>query len=420
MKSAKDEWKAGWPVVLAAVIAMAIPSFNSYTIGIFAPALMHEYGWSLTQATFPVMATSVIGALLAPFLGAAMDRFGARAIGLVGTVLALVGFLAVPIFVTADYTSYVGTWIVSATLLQAAGMMTWMMGVAKRFESQRGLAIAIAMGGTSLMGGLAAPIARLMVDAHGWKLAFAGMGSVICAVSFVTAYFLFRDRPDLPQVATARQARATAADAGPTSGMTFSQAWRTLRFWQFALCLLLTGMGVVGVLVHFPSIFVEKGLSPLAAASMVSVAAATSFISRITTGALLDRLFGPHLAVIVFVSATLALLLLILAPFSLAIGLTAAVLFGVVVGGEVDIATYLVARYFGMREFGRIYGVLFGIFICGQGVAPLLIGWSVDHWHSYVPALSFLAAGFVAGAILVLMLGSYPPSDQGERIASLH
>jgi MFS family permease len=75
---------------------------------------------------------------------------------------------------------------------------------------------------------------------------------------------------------------------------------------------------------------------------------------------------------------------------------------------EADLIAYLTARYFGLRSYGALYGVLFGGFGLGAALSPPLYGWVRDGQGSYDPALWIAGATFAAGAGALLLLGPYP------------
>jgi hypothetical protein len=45
-----------------------------------------------------------------------------------------------------------------------------------------------------------------------------------------------------------------------------------------------------------------------------------------------------------------------------------ALLCGAALGGEIDLMSFLVSRYFGLRSYGKIFGTMFGIFAGSTGV----------------------------------------------------
>lgn len=104
---------------------------------------------------------------LAPFVGKAADRFGARNIGLVGIVLFVLAYLGIGLLSSANFPAYLAVWFVASLLLAPAGVITWTLGVANRFTAQRGLALAAVLYGTSLMGAIAAPVAGAILETAG-------------------------------------------------------------------------------------------------------------------------------------------------------------------------------------------------------------------------------------------------------------
>ncbi len=54
--------------------------------------------------------------------------------------------------------------------------------------------------------------------------------------------------------------------------------------------------------------------------------------------------------------------------------LPAALLIGLSIGAEGDVTSYLTARYFGLRHYGRVYGCFYAVSAIGLGTSPLAIG----------------------------------------------
>ena len=68
---------------------------------------------------------------------------------------------------------------------------------------------------------------------------------------------------------------------------------------------------------------------------------------------------------------------------SLAMGLVAAALIGVGMGGEADVTPYLLSRYFGLRAFSTLYGFTWTVYAIAGAIGPILMGRAFDLTGSY-------------------------------------
>ena len=84
-----------------------------------------------------------------------------------------------------------------------------------------------------------------------------------------------------------------------------------------------------------------------------------------------------------------------------------AFLVGLGLGAEIDLIPYLASRYFGLRDFGKVYSSLFAAFALAGAVGPLIIGAGFDRTGSYIrPLVGFFLAILLA-AVLMTRLGPY-------------
>jgi OFA family oxalate/formate antiporter-like MFS transporter len=88
---------------------------------------------------------------------------------------------------------------------------------------------------------------------------------------------------------------------------------------------------------------------------------------------------------------------------------------GLATGAETDLVAYLTARYFGLRHYGRIYGVQYSVFALTSGIAPFTFGKVYDVYGSYLPMLHVAMVTFVLGETLLLSMGRYP-SDRHPQM----
>jgi MFS family permease len=80
-------------------------------------------------------------------------------------------------------------------------------------------------------------------------------------------------------------------------------------------------------------------------------------------------------------------------------------------GAEIDLFAYLSSRYFGLKNYGVIYGIIFMIFSVSAGIAPAVFGFSFDRYGSYDFIFSVAAILSLMGGLSMLLLGAYPQFD---------
>jgi MFS family permease len=93
----------------------------------------------------------------------------------------------------------------------------------------------------------------------------------------------------------------------------------------------------------------------------------------------------------------------------------ACALIGIGTGAEFDISAYLLARYFGMRDFARLYGLLLGIVTFASALAPALFGVLYRSTGSYDSMLGVAVGCFIVGPGLLLTLGECPRWDSAQK-----
>jgi len=149
----------------------------------------------------------------------------------------------------------------------------------------------------------------------------------------------------------------------------------------------------------------DGGLSPVAAGRVAGEIGLAVIASRLVVGFLLDRTFAPRIAISICIIAAAGCAVFIAKGTPVA-SLTAIAL-GLAMGAELDLMGFLVARYFGLAEFGRIYGWLYGAFIFASGLGPLWVGALRDATGNYRLSLALSAAGLIASCFVFLMLPRY-------------
>ena len=137
---------------------------------------------------------------------------------------------------------------------------------------------------------------------------------------------------------------------------------------------------------------------------------------RILSGWCLDRFWGPYVEITFFILPMVGIGILMsgaagFAPF------LGAIACGLGIGAEIDLMAFFTSRYFGLRDYAKLYGTMFGIFALGVGIGPALSGASFDRFHSYTPAFAISMILLAAGCLIFLRLGPYPFPALGRALS---
>ena len=400
----------GWWMVMVSSIAMAAgPILITGTFGIFVKPLSETFGWSRSGISFGFSLVAFMVTFCAPVVGTLVDRFGPRKIMLCGAVVFGSGFLSFW-SLSASIWHFYALYLLTALGGVCLTSIPFAATISRWFVRQRGLALGI-MGTGVFAGGIYAPPLVTYVITHAdWRWAYVTLGLLVWVIVLpVIGFFLVESPQQIglrPDGKTEEESSllTTVSHATASRDYTLAEARVTLPFWCMAVSFALLSGTLHGCITHLAPFLTDKGLSPQQAASALMLLSAMGVLGRITAGYLVDRL-PPHLVAFGhFIAVTIGLLSALWAN-DLRFALLFAAMVGLGFGAESDLMPYLIARQFGMKFFGTIFGWLYGAFAFGAVLGPLLMGWMFDTTGSYQIALIILVPATVIGAGLMLPLG---------------
>lgn len=401
------EWREGWPVILASAIGIYLSVIHIYSLGLFINPLEEEFGWQREQITAGSLIVSLFAFFFNPLIGRLLDRFSVRWVAIPGVVAYCACFAGLGL-VGPDLAGWWLGWVLLGLAYTAVSTPVWMLPVAMRFDKHRGLALGCVLLGTGSAGATVPLLADRLIDTFGWRGAYPAFAALGLAVALPAVFFLLRD-------AGATKGAPAVRRAGPElTGLTIRRSVATLRFWRLALASLLAVIGVLGLTVHFVPILAERGIDRTTAAGIAGVVGLGGIAGRLLTGFCIDRVHGPIVGAVAFGLPIVACVLLQTAEAPAAFVVAAAIL-GLSLGAEVDVVAYLTTRYFGMRNYGVIFGALSGCLTLGAGFGPFVAGAVYDRLGDYVLFERVLMGTFGLSALLVLSLGRYPQFTREDQ-----
>lgn len=383
---AKEELAAGWPLVLAAALAIGVGTMGIgfYSLGLFVKPLQAEFGWSRAAVSGAATFQQFGIFLSAPLVGWLADRWGAR-------LIAVASFIATPLalLMLTQTGNSVAAWDALWLLVSLAGAGTtpaiWARIVSLRFDAARGLALGLMLMGTGTAAMLAPALLGPVFAQSGWRTAVLVMACATLLIGLPASLLVGTADKPAPEV----RARGR-----------FEANRQTLMLLVIAFLL---GLIVAGLIVHLVPMLVDRGMAAADAAQVAAGVGLAVVVARLVVGYLFDRFHAPYVAALFLLSPVVAALLLYAGgPVVLA-----ALMLGLAAGAEVDMLAYFTGRYASLTNYGATYGGVLGVFCLGAGLGPMLFGKAYDALGGYDAALLGSALVLALVVVLIATLGRY-------------
>ena len=391
------ELRQAWPVILACfAVAIHAWGFGFYGMSVFVARLQAEQGWSTSLVSAATIAFYLVGAVMVARMPLVLARFGPRLVLPSGVALMSLGAITAggataPWQMIAGFLIMGAGWSATSVAGIAATLALW-------FDTQRGLAISLALNGASVAGFTIAPALVLLADAHGLAngALWLAMGSAAIIIP-LTLLGLLPARPPAPTAA----AKAIAQGDPRPAYTTQTEALRSLRFWSVSAPFALILMAQVGFLVHLVSILTPP-LGASGAGIALALVSVVAVLGRVGLGLVIHRIPQRPTAAIGLMIQAAGLLLIAALPASPAALYTGCLLYGLWVGNNITLPSQIIQREFAAPSFGLIVGLSTAVGQISYAFAPALLGATHDLTGGYPAVLLLTACMTALGAFLLL------------------
>ena len=240
-------------------------------------------------------------------------------------------------------------------------------------------------------------IAQFAMQRGDWRSGWLAVGATVLIVGFLPVWLFLVRRPEDLGLVPDRAVAGTSA-AAPEPRFSRAEAMRTRAFWLLSLYTVLVYPVQAGVSLHQAPHLIERGLTPIAAATVISVFSAMSAVASFGVGFLPRRWplrYRFVVAAVLMSAGTFGLI----GIDSAGDAYLAAGLFGLGIGAIMTLLPVAWADYFGRESYGAIRGVVLSMQVLAQAVGPLLSG-ALRDW---------------SGTCTVFIAGVRCPGSPGDR-----
>lgn len=399
---ARGEWKVHWTLVLSAMAGMSFYTVITYSLGTFIEPLEREFHWDRAEISLGLTIFAFISMLGGPFIGLAIDRWGTRKIAIGGLFASSLAFSAFSL-ANGSLVQWYALFVVYGLVALAFKTTIWSAGVSSVFSTSRSLALALMLSGSALGQTLAPLAANWLISGFGWRTAYVGLGLGWGGIALVLVLLFFIDARE-----TAKRADAPPIAQATLGGLTVKEASRDSRILRIAAANLAMSTVGSGISVHLVPVIADAGIDRMTAVEIAATAGIAGFAGKLLVGWLLDRVQGSIVPFLSFAVGALAHFLLLGTLNSTAALTTGAMALGFASGAGLQVTTYLVTRYAGLRNFGAIYGTISSSMMAGTAMGPVIAGAVYDATGSYAGLLTVAIPVMLVCSLLFVGLGPYP------------
>jgi len=360
-----------------------------YAWSVFVKPLMNEFGWSKTEASLPFSIFLLVFAIMMVPAGRTQDRIGPRKVAMLGGVLLGVGFLLSGFIETIQNPLWL---IFSYGVIAGAGCglgYACPIPVARKWFPERvGLATGLVVMGFGMSALIFAPLESILINTYGIGNAFRIIGVILLVVAVFAASML-ANPPESSSPKTAQKTVVvTAKEYGP------SEMLRDYRFYILWLCFFFMALAGLMVIGHIAPYAQERGVEPLAAAFAVSILSIANALGRPGAGALSDRIGRANTMFLLFLIQGITLIAFPHVALALITIYICAAIIGFNFGSNFSLFPSATGDFFGTKNLGVNYGLVFTSYGVGGLVGPIMAGYVFDVTGSY--EIAFLVAGVLA------------------------
>lgn len=406
-RASAGDIRTNWRFILAAALGCAVASTTFYSFGVFLKPLEQEFGWSRSQISAALVISSFTSVLLGPLIGAMIDRWGSRRVGLPGMVIYSCCFASLSLTGPSIWSFWALFAMVSLSLTTIT-VPVWTTAIASNISvSQRGLAMAMTSCGTSLGMMIVPNVAEFLISSYGWRAAYIGVSVLFAGVSLPLIFIFFRDRARVTPLVM--DAVRDEEPAGVRMGL--REAARTARFWKIVFIALISSIATLALVTHYVPLVTDAGLGNATAAFAAGLIGIASAMGRLFEGYLLDRIKGPVVGAVSLLLPAVAAFVILFGTVSPTWAIAVALILGAAVGAEINILAYLTSRYFGTYSYGLLFGIVYSMMFIGGGLGPLFAATVYDTTGSYDLVAWTEFPVCILCAVLTLTLGAYPEGE---------
>ncbi|HGF7194458.1 TPA: OFA family MFS transporter [Vibrio cholerae] len=383
-----------------------------YAWSVFNKALVTDFGWSAADASSPYAIATIAFSVSLLVAGILQDRMGPRNILILGTTLTGLGMIASGfassvLMLNLTFGVMTGAGIGFGYACLSPSAMKWF------HPSKKGMVNGLIAAGFGLAAIYLAPLTSALITHLGIQTSFMILGAGVLVIAVPLACTINNPPagyvPAEPKLKAGQEAKVVAKVAN----LSWKAMLKTPQFYALWLMYALAasvGLMIIGNITNIAS--VQANLPN--AVYLASILAIFNSGGRVAAGILSDKIGGVRTLLLAFLlqGGNMVLFATFDSEFTLIIGTAIA---AVGYGTLLAVFPSITAEFYGLKNYGTNYGVLYTSWGIGGAIGAAVVGYSMTHGGGYNLAYTISAA--MMAVCILLALITKPIS--AEKVAQL-
>ncbi|MGL1921212.1 MAG: MFS transporter [Hyphomicrobiales bacterium] len=378
-----------WLVVFVGFLILGLVYTIRSTIGLMMPIWSEEFGWSRSMISSGGAMCLIVMAVIAPFAGSAVDKYGPRPFVVGGLIAVAISAILMATMQSA-WMFFVAFSLISGVGFGVVAMHVIVASVSPLFDENKGLATGIATAGSTAGQLLIIPIVAVFLVSFGWRETYI-VYAVVCAV---VALLCWRLLSTTKKQVNDEQVKSTFA-------VDFKYLIRKpvfhAVFWSFTLCGF-TSTGVVET--HLMPYLAACGYPTLDSALSYGFLSGFNMIGMMLSGYLSDKMNKVLLLTIIYIMRGLSFIVLMFVVDDYAALAIFTIAFGLFDYSTVPVTAGIIVEHLGQKLLGITMGVLAAGHALGAAAGAYYGGYLFDLFARYEEMwIASIILAIVAGVI---------------------
>lgn len=387
----------GWNVTSAA-LGINLVLGVLYAWSVMKKALVTQWHWSNTDAAWPFTASTIAFSIMMIFAGRMQDKTGPKKIAILGGIILGLALIA-SAWATTPLTMVIVFGIIGGMGI-GLGYSATTPPCLKWFPpAKKGLIAGIVVSGIGLAAVIWAPTTQFLLGrTKSIPTTFIILGIITIVVVSILSNLLVNPPAGYVPAAAAPAGGATAkrAPAGRRD-MDWYEVIRTAAFWKLWIIMVLSASAGLMIIVHIATI--AKDLKIEAGFFFVALVAIFNTLGRLVGGSCSDKIGRTNTMVLFFTLQAVNMFFFshYTTPGLLMFG---AAFTGICYGTIFPLFPAATADFYGIKNLGVNYGLVFTAFGVAGTVGPILAGLIRDKTGGYTGAYLTCAAMLILAVVM--------------------